>query len=71
MGNLKETMDRIRAERLRLRSFPDFEKVDSTKDDNNSIAGTNEEGNKKIGKVVVIWDIWGNTWKENIMLIYL
>ncbi len=43
MGNLKETMDRIRAERLRLRSFPDFEKVDSDKYDNNSIADINEK----------------------------
>lgn len=57
LGNLKETMDRIRAERLRLRSFPDFEKVDSTKDDNNSIAGTNEKIIKDEDKLKIIDDV--------------
>lgn len=36
-------MDRIRAERLRLRSFPDFENGDNVKDGNSSIAEINEK----------------------------
>lgn len=36
-------MDKIRAERLRLRSFPDFEKDDSFKNDNSGIADVDEK----------------------------
>jgi hypothetical protein len=36
-------MDRIRAERLRQRSFPDFENDDHVKDNNSSIAEINEK----------------------------
>jgi hypothetical protein len=36
-------MDRIRSERLRLRSFPDFEKDNNVKNDNSSIAEINEK----------------------------
>lgn len=36
-------MDMIRAERLRLRSFPDFEEGDNVKNGNSSIAGVNNK----------------------------
>lgn len=48
MNSLAETMERIRAERLRLRSFPTFEKEEygnNIKNDNSSIADISNNGN--------------------------
>lgn len=58
MSSLKETMDRIRSERLRLRSFPDFEKDGNVKDDNSGIAEINEKIIKsEEDKLKIICDI--------------
>jgi hypothetical protein len=53
LSNLKETMDKIRTERLRLRSFPVFEKGYSNKNSNSELAEIlkNEDIHKSLDNV--------------------